>query len=213
MNGLKGMLKREWELCALCGAVLFSVILAVIWLFAKPTVSWSFGRGAVSVERPVKLNGSAFAFLKQRDEKTSYQRNPFSSGLSVQERPAPVVIQKPVEVVAPVVEPEKVEEPQPVVQEEPLVEKKAETPAGPRKVVGEATYLFMNVNTSGKSVAVFSLKTSQEDSENYALGVGESGGGVKVLTITDEALGLQDANGKRWKVMKGKPSRMMVLKE
>jgi hypothetical protein len=60
---------------------------------------------------------------------------------------------------------------------------------------------------------VFSIQTSKTDTENYALGVGESGGGVKVLAITNDALMLLDASGRRWKIPKGKPCRMVVVKE
>ena len=102
-----------------------------------------------------------------------------------------------------------------VIENKPLVtseEKKEETPKGPQKVIGMATYLYMNLNASGKTVAVFSLQTSKTETENYVLGVGESGGGVQVIAITDDALGVQDAAGRRWKITKGKPSRMVVLK-
>ena len=138
---------------------------------------------------------------------------PFSSGLSIPEPPKPVVVKKPAPVVVepppPVVE-EKVEAP---VVEEVVEEPKPVAPKGPQKVVGLANYSFMNVNNSGKTVAVFSIQTSQTDIENFALGVGESGGGVKVLAITNDALLLLDAANRRWKIPKGKPCRMMVVKE
>ena len=120
-------------------------------------------------------------------------------------KPAPVVVEPP----PPVVE-EKVEAP---VVEEVEEEPKPVAPKGPQKVVGLANYSFMNVNNSGKTVAVFSIQTSQTDIENFALGVGESGGGVKVLAITNDALLLLDAANRRWKIPKGKPCRMMVVKE
>ena len=209
---IRQLLKREWEIVSLCGAVLLGIVLLLVAVVCKPVAKWTFGHGAVSVERPVKLNGSAFAFLKGAPTEVEYTRNPFASNLAVRETPKPVVKETPKPVVVPVVEEKKEEEPKPVVQEKVVEEKKAEVPQGPQKVVGMATYLFMNMNASGKTVAVFSIRTSQTETENYALGVGESGGGVQVIAITDDALGVQDAAGRRWKIKKGQPSRMVVLK-
>ena len=208
---IRQLLKHEWEIAALCGAALFGVVLLAAGIFCKPVAKWTFGHGAVSVERPVKLNKSAFAFLKEKPEDIEYERNPFASKLMVREIPKPVVKEAPKPVMAPIVE-EKKEEPKPVVQEAVVEEKKEEAPKGPQKVIGMATYLYMNLNASGKTVAVFSLQTSKTETENYVLGVGESGGGVQVIAITDDALGVQDAAGRRWKITKGKPSRMVVLK-
>ena len=209
---IRQLLKREWEIAALCGTALFGVILLVAGIVCKPSDGWTFGHGSVSVEHPVKLNGSAFAFLKGENlEDVEYKRNPFASNLMMRETPKPVVKVAPKPVVIPVVE-EKKEEPKPVEQEAVVVEKKAEVPQGPRKVIGMATYLYRNMNASGKTVAVFSIRTSQTDVENYVLGVGESGDGVQVIAITDDALGVQDASGRRWKIKKGKPSRLVVLK-
>ena len=213
MDELKKILKREWEFVVLCGALLLAAVLFVVVLTRRSTDGWTFGRGAVAVHRPVMLNGSAFAFLRNGGAEKKLERNPFSSGLSMPEAPKPVVVKKP----APVV----VETPPPVVEkkvEAPAVEEVVETPKpvapqGPQKVVGLANYSFMNVNNSGKTVAVFSIQTSQTDIENFALGVGESGGGVKVLAITNDALLLLDASNRRWKIPKGKPCRMMVVKE
>ena len=213
MDELKKILKREWELIALGGALLLAVVLLVVVLSHRSMDGWTFGRGAVAVNRPMKLKGSAFAFLRNGGAEATIGRNPFSSGLSIPEPPKPVVVKKPAPVVVepppPVVE-EKVEAP---VVEEVVEEPKPVAPKGPQKVVGLANYSFMNVNNSGKTVAVFSIQTSQTDIENFALGVGESGGGVKVLAITNDALLLLDAANRRWKIPKGKPCRMTVVKE
>ena len=213
MDELKKILKREWELIALGGALLLAVVLLVVVLSHRSMDGWTFGRGAVAVNRPMKLKGSAFAFLRNGGAEATIGRNPFSSGLSIPEPPKPVVVKKPAPVVVepppPVVE-EKVEAP---VVEEVVEEPKPVAPKGPQKVVGLANYSFMNVNNSGKTVAVFSIQTSQTEIENFALGVGESGGGVKVLAITNDALLLLDAANRRWKIPKGKPCRMTVVKE
>ncbi len=214
MDDLKKILKREWEFVALGVALLLAVAFLVITLSSRSVDGWTFGRGAVAVNRPVKLKESAFAFLRKGVvETTPVGRNPFSSGLSIPEPPKPVVVKKAEPVVAepppPVVE-EKVEAP---VVDEVVEEPKPVVPKGPQKVVGLANYSFMNVNNSGKTVAVFSIQTSKTDTENYALGVGESGGGVKVLAITNDALLLLAASNRRWKIPKGKPCRMMVVKE
>lgn len=213
MDELKKILKREWEWIALGCALLLAVALLIIVLSSNSTGGWTFGRGAVAVNRPVTLKKSAFAFLQNGGEQTAIGRNPFSSGLSMPEPPKPVVVKKSEPVVVapppPVVE-EKVEAP---AVEEVVEEAKPAEPKGPQKVVGFANYSFMNVNNSGKTVAVFSIQTSAKDTENFALGVGESGGGVKVLAITNDALLLLDASNRRWKIPKGKPCRMVVLKE
>ena len=213
MDELKKILKREWEWIALGCALLLAVALLIVVLSNNSTGGWTFGRGAVAVNRPVTLKKSAFAFLQNGGEQTTIGRNPFSSGLSMPEPPKPVVVKK--------VEPVVVAPPPPAVEEkvetpavEEVVEKaKPAEPKGPQKVVGFANYSFMNVNNSGKTVAVFSIQTSATETENFALGVGESGGGVKVLAITNDALMLLDASGRRWKIPKGKPCRMMVVKE
>ena len=213
MDELKKMLKREWEWIALGGALLLAVVLLIVVLSNNSAGGWTFGRGAVAVNRPVTLKKSAFAFLKNGGEQATIGRNPFSSGLSIPEPPKPMVVKKP--------EPVVVEPPPPVVEEKvevPAVEEVVEEPKatvqkGPQKVVGLANYSFMNVNNSGKTVAVFSIQTSATETENFALGVGESGGGVKVLAITNDALLLLDASNRRWKIPKGKPCRMVVLKE
>ena len=213
MDELKKILKREWEMIALGVTLLLAAVLLIVALSYRSTDGWTFGRGAVSVNRPLKLKGSAFAFLRNGNAETTIGRNPFSSGLSIPEPPKPVIVKKSEPVVVapppPVVE-EKVEAP---AVEEVVEEVKATEPKGPQKVIGFANYSFMNVNTSGKTVAVFSIQTSQTDIENFALGVGESGGGVKVLAITNDALLLLDASNRRWKIPKGKPCRMVVLKE
>ena len=213
MDELKKILKREWEIVALGVTLLLAVVLLIVALSYRSTDGWTFGRGAVAVNRPVTLKKSAFAFLQNGGEQTTIGRNPFSSGLSMPEPPKPVVVKKsePIEVAPPppVVE-EKVEAP---AVEEVVEEPKPAEPKGPQKVVGLANYSFMNVNNSGKTVAVFSIQTSATDTENFALGVGESGGGVKVLAITNDALLLLDASNRRWKIPKGKPCRMVVLKE
>ncbi len=213
MDELKKLLKREWEMVALGVTLLLAVLLLIVALSYRSTDGWTFGRGAVSVNRPVKLKGSAFAFLRNDGANPVINRNPFSSGLSMPEPPKPVVVKKPEPIVAPPPEPPKEE-----IVEQPAVEEVAEepkpaVPQGPQKVIGLANYSFMNVNNSGKTVAVFSIQTSKTDTENYALGVGESGGGVKVLAITNDALMLLDASGRRWKIPKGKPCRMVVVKE
>ena len=213
MDELKKILKREWDWIALGCALLLAVALLIIVLSSNSTGGWTFGRGAVAVNRPVTLKKSAFAFLQNGGEQTVIDRNPFSSGLSMPEPPKPVVVKKSEPVVVapppPVVE-EKVEAP---AVEEVVEEPKPVAPKGPQKVVGLANYSFMNVNNSGKTVAVFSIQTSATDTENFALGVGESGGGVKVLAITNDALLLLDASNHRWKIPKGKPCRMVVVKE
>ena len=213
MDELKKILKREWEIVALGVTLLLAVVLLIVALSYRSTDGWTFGRGAVAVNRPVTLKKSAFAFLQNGGEQTTIGRNPFSSGLSMPEPPKPVVVKKsePIEVAPPppVVE-EKVEAP---AVEEVVEEPKPAEPKGPQKVVGLANYSFMNVNNSGKTVAVFSIQTSATDTENFALGVGESGGGVKVLAITNDALLLLDASNRRWKIPKGKPCRMVVVKE
>ena len=213
MDELKKILKREWEIVALGCALLLAAVLLVVALSSNSIGGWTFGRGAVAVNRPVTLKQSAFAFLQNGGAQTEIGRNPFSSGLSMPEPPKPVVVKKTEPVVVAPPEPPKEE-----VVEQPAVEEVAEepkpaAPQGPQKVVGLANYSFMNVNNSGKTVAVFSIRTSETDTENYALGVGESGGGVKVLAITNDALMLLDASGRRWKIPKGKPCRMMVVKE
>ena len=213
MDELKKLLKREWEMVALGGALLLAVVLLAVVLSHRSTDGWTFGRGAVAVNRPMKLKGSAFVFLRNGGAETMIGRNPFSSGLSIPEPPKPVVVKKPAPIVVeppPPMEEEKVETP---VVEEVVEAPKPVAPKGPQKVVGLANYSFMNVNNSGKTVAVFSIQTSQTEIENYALGVGESGGGVKVLAITNDALLLLDASNRRWKIPKGKPCRMMVVKE
>ena len=213
MDELKKILKREWEWIALGCALLLAVALLIVMLSRNSTGGWTFGRGAVAVNRPVTLKKSAFAFLQNGGEQAVIGRNPFSSGLSMPEPPKPVVVKKVEPVVVapppPAVE-EKVETP---AVEEVVEEPKAAEPKGPQKVIGFANYSFMNVNNSGKTVAVFSIQTSAKETENFALGVGESGGGVKVLAITNDALLLLDASNRRWKIPKGKPCRMVVVKE
>ncbi len=213
MDELKKILKREWEMVALGVALLLAAVLLVVALSYRSTDGWTFGRGAVAVNRPTKLKGSAFAFLRKYGVDTTIDRNPFSSGLSIPEPPKPVVVKKPEPIVAPPPEPPKEEVVEQPAVEEVVEEPKPAAPQGPQKVVGLANYSFMNVNNSGKTVAVFSIQTSKTDTENYALGVGESGGGVKVLAITNDALLLLDASNRRWKIPKGKPCRMMVVKE
>jgi len=213
MDELIKILKREWELCLLGCALLVGAVLLVVVLSSNTAGGWTFGRGAVSVNRPVKLNKSAFSFLQESNAIVTGERNPFASGLSVPEKPKPVVVKTPVKPPQ-VPEPVKIETPEPTVVETPVEEEPKQTvPQGPQKVIGVANYSFMNMNTSGKTVAVFSIKTSPTDVENYALGVGESGGGVKVLAITNDALLLLDVSGRRWKIPKGKTCRMVVLKE
>ena len=213
MDELKKILKREWEWIALGCALLLAVALLIVVLSSNSTGGWTFGRGAVAVNRPVTLKKSAFAFLQNGGEQTTIGRNPFSSGLSMPEPPKPVVVKKVEPVVVapppPAVE-EKVEAP---AVEEVVEEAKPAEPKGGQKVIGFANYSFMNVNNSGKTVAVFSIQTSAKETENFALGVGESGGGVKVLAITNDALLLLDASNRRWKIPKGKPCRMVVVKE
>ena len=213
MDELKKILKREWEMIALGVTLLLAAVLLIVALSYRSTDGWTFGRGAVAVNRPLKLKGSAFAFLRNGNAAAMIGRNPFSSGLSRPEPPKPVVVKKTEPVVAPPPEPPKEEVVEQPAVEEVVEDPKPAAPQGPQKVVGLANYSFMNVNNSGKTVAVFSIQTSNTDTENYALGVGESGGGVKVLAITNDALMLLDASGRRWKIPKGKPCRMIVVKE
>lgn len=209
MGDFWARIKREWELFALVLCVFFGLLILILVLILRPDGIGFGGRGQVSVETPSALGKSAFAFLDNKGKEAGESApNPFLTGIA-----SPKPVAKPVKP-APVVK-EQPKEPEPApVEEKPVEpEKLAEPPkpAGPVRIVGIASYAYMNVNASGKSVAVFALRTSPQREDMYALGVGESGGGVKVLGMTEKELWLLDASGRRWKVEPGRPRKLWVL--
>ena len=184
--------KENWELLVLFATCLVAVVLLSVFFLGSKEDGGVASKSKQPLNRAKALSGKAFAFLEPR--KADCERNPFELPARMLESLKPRHVEPPPpkqKEEAPVVkEPEKpAPEPEPVPEQEPVVvaeEKKAE----PKLVAGTFEFVFQNCNSDGRTIAVVRA-------QGFTVGVGDTLLGVKVIAISEDRIGLQDARGRK----------------
>jgi hypothetical protein len=163
------------------------------------------------LNRDKALSSKAFAFLEPR--KAECAKNPFELPTKMMEslkpkhveppppkkKPEPPVVKEPVK---PEPEPEPVREPIVVAEE-----KKPE----PKVLPGTFEFMFQNSNNDGRTIAVVRAQPQGGELQVFTVGVGEVLLGVKVISISDDRIGLQDARGRKGTIPLGNKRNVWYL--
>ena len=190
--------KENWEIAVLAVVCLLAIISCVVFFCGGSEEELATASSRQKLERQRALSVKAFDFLNPK--KFDCSRNPFALAVKKPEPPKPKPKPTP-----PPVQPKKVEEkleatqPQEAPKQEaaPVKEVVVEKPTGPKIIAGTFEFVFQRRNSDGKAVAVVKAHRRGDEPAVFTVGVGEGVLGVKVLAISEERIGLQDARGQR----------------
>lgn len=202
--------KENWEVLVFSVTSLLAVVLFVVFFLGNHEDESVASKSKQKLERTRALSDKAFAFLTPKSANCA--RNPFElpSGILEPPKPKTVVPPKPKVVNPPVVpvptEPKKEPEPEPMPMPEP--EKKEPSPT---IVPGTFEFVFQRVNNDGRTIAIVKAQPQGGELQGFTVGVGETVMGVKVISISEDRIGLQDAKGNRGTIPLGVKRRIMYL--
>lgn len=195
-----GLMKRYWE-CTVLGGTVLVIVCILGWSFFSNQDNDDFaGGGKVALSHDNILSENAFAFLKpQKLTEETPGNNPFLLPLPAPVPPKPKSQPKPVE--------EKKVEPVPVIKPpEPVVE----LPKAPEKpkpvqnfVQGSLTFTYQRLNPSGKAIAILMAEKKGSPAQTLTMGVGDIQLGFRLLAISEEAVTVLDASGRRYNISLG----------
>ncbi len=204
------VIKENWEAAVLAATCVLAVLSIVVFFCGGREEENVTATSRQQLVRQKALSDKAFAFLKPKA--ANCPRNPFELAVKKPEPPKPKPAPPPPpekKVEAPVVV-EPVKEPEPP-KEEPVTEVVAEPPK-PQPVVGTFEFVFQRRNSDGKTVAVIRTQLRGEALNGQTVGVGDVINGVKVLAISEDRIGLQDARGQRGTIPLGEKRNVIFCK-
>ena len=206
MDRIIRLAKENWEVLVLSVTCLIAVVSISVSFWGsdeEETVRWKSNQ---KLERPKVLSDKAFAYLAPR--RATCGRNPFELPAGLLEppkpKPRPAVAPKPKPVVPPVV----VVSPEPEPNPEPEAEPE---PKPPTMAPGTFEFVFQKCNNDGRTIALVKAQRQGGDLQVVTVGVGEAVMGVKVLSISEERIQLQDAKGNRGTIPLGDKRRVIYL--
>ncbi|MBO4345526.1 MAG: hypothetical protein J5833_07210 [Victivallales bacterium] len=205
------VIKENWEAAVLVAACVLAAISVVVFFWGGREEENITATSKQQLARQKALSDKAFAFLKPKA--ADCPRNPFELAVKKPEppKPKPAPPKEPEKKVeAPVVAVEPVKEPEPP-KEEPVAEVVAETPK-PQPVLGTFEFVFQRRNSDGKTVAVVRTQLRGEALNGQTVGVGDVISGVRVLAISEDRIGLQDARGQRGTIPLGEKRNVIFCK-
>ncbi|MBQ7650318.1 MAG: hypothetical protein IJS15_05120 [Victivallales bacterium] len=205
------MAKDNWEVLVLAATSLLAILSLAVFSLGGEEDENVVSKSKQKLERTRALSDRAFAFLSPRSVVCS--RNPFELPAGMLEPPKPKHVEpppKPKTDTPPVAStpPKPEPEPEPLPMPEP--EKKESQPL---IVPGTFEFVFQRVNNDGRTIAIVKAQPQEGGTQVFTVGVGETVMGVKVLSISDERIGLQDARGNRGTIPLGVKRRIMYLAE
>ncbi len=202
--------KENWEVLIFSVTSLLAVLLLAVFFLGNHEDESVASKSKQKLERTRALSDKAFAFLTPSSADCA--RNPFElpSGISEPPKPKTVEPPKPKTVKPPVVTPPPAPKPAPEPEPMPMPEPEKKEPS-PVIVPGTFEFVFQRVNNDGRTIAIVKAQPQGGELQGFTVGVGDTVMGVKVISISEERIGLQDAKGNRGTIPLGVKRRIMYL--
>ena len=206
------LVKENWEVLVLAVTSLLAVVLLAVFFLGSESEENVASKSKQKLERAKALSDKAFAFLTPRSSECA--RNPFELPSGMLEPPKPKHTEPP--------KPKKEEPPTAVVQPapEPKTEPTPEPPPEPKEkpkpkvmIPGTFEFVFQRCNNDGRTIALVKIQRQNAEVQGVTVGVGEAVMGVKVISISEDRIQLQDAKGNRGTIPLGEKRRVMYLSD
>ena len=208
-------IRHEWEKTACLAAALLLALVVLDWVVADDG-EIRHGAGVPPPMYVSRFGPDAFAFLRDPVLPRPIARNPFHfSGAPKprrrppRRRPAPKPVPKPPPAPKPVPKPAPNPAPKPVQPQPPAPR------IVPRYRLGrcDLKFVYNTVNRSGKPVALIELADPSRPGRTplaKTVGIGDRIYGLRILDVSDTALTLVDAGGKRQRIAFGRSRRVTI---
>ena len=198
------LVKENWEVLVLAVTSLLAVVLLAVFFLGSESEENVASKSKQKLERAKALSDKAFAFLTPRSSECA--RNPFELPSGMLEPPKPKKEEPPTAVVQPAPEPKT--EPTPEPPPEPK-----EKPKPKVMIPGTFEFVFQRCNNDGRTIALVKIQRQNAEVQGVTVGVGEAVMGVKVISISEDRIQLQDAKGNRGTIPLGEKRRVMYLSD
>ncbi|MBR0458854.1 MAG: hypothetical protein IJJ26_06430, partial [Victivallales bacterium] len=102
---------------------------------------------------------------------------------------------------------------QPKPQPKPVPETtKPQPPPAPKFTTGTLEFLYQRNNAEGKTIAILTFTGSDGIPDTLTLGIGDSTPAFRVLSISENAVVIQDASGKKGSIPLNQSRKIAIPK-
>lgn len=202
MDDLLEKLKCNWELAVVAGVVLFAAIILGAHFLLGNNKDIDDLNASGTIEASSMLSEHALDFLTKKPD--GVNDNPFKLPIKPPETPKP----KP----KPKQEPQNISRPAPLPKTEPIQEPQEEIKPPEPEFTQAIAQFVMKGNIAARPMAIIRIKTPDGNSENLKMGIGDTKYEMKLLSIENEQIELQDAKGTKGSIPMGKAKRLYIKK-